>query len=270
LVSPNGAPIAICAGFISMLANYIGNYDACAIAFDLGGETFRHKKYPLYKANRNEKPEGFEEDLEVLRVLLELMCIPTFTQEGYEADDIIATLSRKSTEQNYEVHILSVDKDFYQLVNSARGVFVLSPMDNILVNESVVYTRFSVYPRQIVDYKAIAGDRSDNYKGIDGVGPKGAAELLGRFGNLEQIYFQLDEIKNKKSLHKKMLEGESSCCLSRFLAHMNDQVPIDDFDINLCRLSRICMGEVYPLAKELNLMTSVNKFAEASSTKVIF
>ncbi|RUM59443.1 MAG: 5'-3' exonuclease, partial [Persephonella sp.] len=196
LKSPKGEPTGAIYGFIRMLSSLIKelNPDYIAVAFDLSSKTFRQEKVKSYKATRRETPDLLKEQIPKIKEILRLWGIKILEKEGFEADDIIATLVNKF-KNNYEIIIVSPDKDMLQLVD--KNVKLYNPMQNILYDVEKVKEKYGIYPNQFVDYQAIVGDNVDNIKGVKGVGKKTAAELLNKYGNLEEILANLDNLKPK-------------------------------------------------------------------------
>ncbi len=196
-----------------------------AVTFDLHAPTFRHKMYDGYKATRKPMPEELVAQVPVLKELLAAMNIKTVEKEGYEADDLLGTLSRSV--QGVETYIYTGDRDAYQLVKenvavcfTKRGV---SDVD-LLTNDNF-YEKVGLTPSQIIEEKALMGDSSDNIPGVKGIGPKTAMELLQQFGTVEAIYGNLDALS--PSVQKKLKENRESAFLSRTLATIDCTVPID-------------------------------------------
>jgi len=231
LRSSKGVPISVCHGFIDRLCSILENEkpDAIAIAFDTGEPTFRHGIYPEYKANRKPVPDDFKPDLENLINILKLLAINVFSVAGFEADDVLATLSAKAVGARYRVKILSGDRDLWQLVDDGLEVSVLylNPKGQRVseIREADVRDRFGVHPCQLPDFKAIAGDSSDNIPGVKGIGEKGAAKLLDTFdGVLEICRSDIEKIPGR---YRPQLP-DSKSLLSTFLSltQLNDEVPL--------------------------------------------
>jgi len=184
------------------------------VAWDLPKLTFRHIKYVGYKAQRPKADSEMVEQIPKVKEIIEAMDIVQVAQEGYEADDIIGTLSKLSSEEN-DVVILTGDQDTMQLVN--ENVRILTPPKGanppVLYGPDEVKAKYGVTPDQIVDYKALIGDPSDNIPGVAGIGPKSAATLLNLYGTVENIYKNIDKIENEK-VREKLQAGKDSVELS--------------------------------------------------------
>ncbi len=205
------------------------------LAFDAYGKTKRHDEYPEYKAGRQKAPDALYEQKEKILKVLDQMNIFYFSQIGDEADDLIATLTNKFKNE-YEIVILSEDKDLLQLVDNNVCVKQKNRdkklnQKYIKINNENFYDIFSFYPNQVVDYKGIAGDNSDNLIGIKGVGPKTTIELLSKYQTLENIYSNLNELSSKQQ--ETFLKFKDQALLCKKLATLNENV---DMDIELNQL----------------------------------
>ena len=217
--------------------NGLGNIkpDSIAVAFDVSRKTFRLEKYEGYKANRETMPDSLRPQFGLIMEGLNALNIPIYTKEGFEGDDIIGTIAKKATELNHKTYILTGDKDSLQLIDKEGSVSVLIPSKGEIVTYDwdKVYEKLGVYPNQVIDYKALCGDTSDNMPGVKGIGPKTACSLLEEYKTLENIYENIDEI-TKKSVKEKLIENKETAYLSQFLATIKRDVDIDfDFE-NTC------------------------------------
>jgi DNA polymerase I len=234
LRTSTGIPTSICYGFLKSLLETLSTEqpDYVAIAFDLGGPTYRHDADDTYKAGRPEPPEDFIPDLENLQGLLTALNLPIVVAQGYEADDVIGTLSRRASHAGFRVKILSGDQDLFQLVNPEQQVSVLHMSSAFAprggqtreFSAEQVKEKLGVWPQQVVDYKALCGDSSDNIPGVRGVGPKTAVQLLTEFGSLEQVYANLDQVKG--TLKQKLEAGKDLALHSQYLAQIHLDVPL--------------------------------------------
>ncbi|MEP0911291.1 DNA polymerase I [Leptolyngbya sp. GB1-A1] len=235
LRTSTGIPTSVSYGFLKALMDTIEaeKPDHIAVAFDLGDPTFRHEADETYKAGRPDTPEDFIPDMHNLRELLTAMNLPIVTAPGYEADDVIGTLARRAASEGWRVKILSGDRDLFQLVDPAQSVTVLylsttfgkgtPPPKEFGVDQ--VKDKMGILPSQIVDFKALCGDPSDNIPGVKGIGEKTAASLLGTYGSLDRIYASLDEIKG--ATKKKLEEGRDAALHSQYMAQIHLDVPLD-------------------------------------------
>ncbi|AFY39771.1 DNA polymerase I [[Leptolyngbya] sp. PCC 7376] len=242
LRTSTGIPTSICFGFLNALERVIENQKptSVAIAFDLPKPTFRHEADENYKANRSETPDDFVPDYLNLRDLLTSLNVTQVTAEGYEADDVLATLAHQASEAGQQVKILTGDRDLFQLVNPEKSTSILY-LDTRGVRSGAyqefdpeaVEEKLGVLPEQVIDFKALAGDSSDNYKGVKGIGEKTAIKLIKEFGTLDNIYANLDNIKG--ATKKKLIEDKESAYHCQKLARISLEAPFDIplVDLNL-------------------------------------
>ncbi len=202
--------------------------DCIAVAFDVSKQTFRLEKYPEYKANRLTMPDDLRPQLGLIMEGLKALNIPIYTKEGFEGDDLIGTLATRAKALGHKTYILTGDKDSFQLIDDEGFIKVLIPSKGEIVEygKDEVFEKLGVYPNQVIDYKALSGDTSDNIPGIKGIGPKTAQSLLGEYKTLDGIYENLDKI-TKKALHEKLSEGREIAYLSQYLATIKKDVEID-------------------------------------------
>lgn len=206
--------------------------DFIAVTFDVGRQTFRVEKYEEYKANREAMPDTLRCQIKTIVEGLQAFDIPIYTKEGYEADDVIGTISRIASESGNKTLILTGDQDSFQLIDKDNLVRVLIPSKGELIeyNWDKVYEKLGVYPNQVVDYKGLRGDTSDNIPGIKGIGEKTAQKLLSRYANLEELLADCENIP-EKAIKEKICSQKDIAILSKELATIIRNVDID-FDIN--------------------------------------
>ena len=207
------------------------NPDLMAVTFDVGRHTYRVDMYPEYKANRESMPDAMQLQLGEIVEGLQAFNIPIFTKEGFEADDLIGTIAEIAKNDGIKTMILTGDRDSFQLVDDEKGVSVIMPSNGEIVNydSKKVHERMGIYPEQVVDFKALAGDTSDNIPGIRGIGDKTAVKLLSEYKTLDNIYENLENISGK-ALKQKLTDGKQDAYLSRELATIQRNVDMD-FDI---------------------------------------
>lgn len=195
--------------------------NSIAVAFDVSKATFRLEKFSEYKANRLTMPDSLRQQLELIKEGLVALDIPIYTKEGYEGDDVIGTITKQAEEKGHKTYVLTGDRDSFQLVDDNALTTVLIPSKGELVqyNKQEVFEKMEVYPCQIVDYKALCGDTSDNIPGIKGIGPKSAASLLNEYKTLDNVYENIENI-SKKALKQKLIDGKENAYLSQFLAQI--------------------------------------------------
>lgn len=220
-------------GFLTMLQKLKDETapDAVAIAFDMRAPTFRHKEYAGYKAQRKGMPEELAQQLPNLKELLTLLGYRLVECEGFEADDILGTLARTCRETGNECVIATGDRDSLQLVGGGVTVRLAATKFGqpqvTLYDEAKIKEEYGVEPLQMIEIKAIQGDSSDNIPGVAGIGPKGAGELIQKFGNLNYIYENIDTIDIKDGMRKKLKEGKDSAYLSHHLGTICTEAPVD-------------------------------------------
>lgn len=261
-----GQPTWAVYGFFKAIFDLLKNPtikpDAIAVTFDVGRETFRLKEYAEYKANRESMPDALRSQLGVIVEGLKAFSIPIYTKEGYEADDVLGTIAKEAKELGHKTIILTGDQDSFQLIDRGGYVKVLIPSQGILKEYGwkEVYEKLGVYPFQVVDYKALRGDTSDNIPGIRGIGEKTAVKLLDRFENLEQIFANSDEIK-ENAIRKKIQEGEEIARLSQFLARIKTDLDIN-FDFEKTKLEMPDIEKVGAFFQEVQFFTFLRNIKE--------
>ncbi len=225
LTRSDGTPVGAVYGFTNMLIKLLAGLDVthAAVVFDSGSKTFRNDIFPNYKANRPPCPEELIPQFPIVREAAEALNLTILEKSGFEADDIIATMAKKYSDQESKVLIVSSDKDLMQLVND--DVVMYDAMKNKMVAEAEVFEKFFVKPEKVLDVLALMGDTSDNIPGVKGIGPKTAAELIHQFGNLENIFANLDQIKQDKR-RELLRSGEENAKLSKILAALKEDVDL--------------------------------------------
>ena len=249
LTTKKGELVNAVYGFLLVFLKAIKDFhpDFVAAAFDFPAPTFRHKKYKEYKAKRPRAPEELYQQIPKVKEVLSAFNVPVFEMQGFEADDIIGTIAdlapRKQIIPPLETIILSGDLDALQLVGPRTKVYALKKgvKDIVLYDEDLVKEKFQgLSPRQILDFKALRGDASDNIPGVTGVGEKTAIKLLSKFGSLENVYEEdsresfMEGKDFKLKLRDLLLKYKEQAFLSRDLARIDKNVPLD-FNLNECR-----------------------------------
>lgn len=268
LRTSTGIPTSVCYGFLKSLLDMIEaeKPQYAAIAFDLAQPTFRHVADERYKDGRPEAPEGFLEDVQNLKELLTAFGLNLYTAPGFEADDVIGTLATQARLAGFRVKILSGDQDLFQLIDDQDQVTVLhlgnafaKGAKNGLAQEfkrPQVEAKLEISPAQVVDYKALCGDSSDNIPGVRGIGAKTAVKLLQEFGDLDRIYANLDRIKGANQ--KKLQEGRESAYHSRFMATIVTNVDLQA-DLASCKLQGFDPKLVIPALKKLEFQNFIQR-----------
>src|SRR3989339_1823912 len=229
LTTSKGESVNAVYGFTKMLLKIIEQYkpDHIAVCFDYPAPTFRHKEFPDYKANRKKTDEELKNQFPMTKEIISALNIKIFEKEGYEADDLIATIAERASEQGIDTIIVTSDKDIFQIVNDKIRI-LNEPKDSIYDKESVK-EKIGVFPDRIIDYLALAGDASDNIPGISGIGEKTAVKLIDQYGKIEDIIKNYSLIGGRIGLM--INEQSKSAILSKRLATLIKDVPIDiEFD----------------------------------------
>jgi len=227
LSTSKGKPTNAIFGALKITEKLIKTHDPkyLAFVFDLGAPTFRHEAFKEYKANRKEIPKELVEQIEPAKEIIRAMGIPLIEKAGFEADDIIAFLAKKGKGENYEVIIVTSDKDLYQLVED--GVSIINPKkEDLILDANGVKEVFGVEPQFVADVLALWGDPSDNIPGVPGIGEKGAKELVLKYGSLENIIASAEKIE-KKSYREGILSNIEQARISKELATIRKDVPIE-------------------------------------------
>ena len=231
--------------------------DYIAVAFDVGRRTFRTEKFEEYKANREAMPDTMRSQLGIITEGLEAFDIPIITKEGFEADDIIGTISKEASENGHHTLILTGDQDSFQLVDKEGTVKVLIPTKGELLEYdwNKVYEKLGVYPNQVIDYKGLRGDTSDNIPGIKGIGEKTAQKLLNRYPHLEDILANCDNIP-EKAVRQKICEQKDIAILSKDLATIVRDVDLD-FNIDKAVVSLPKIENVSAFLRKMQFYTFI-------------
>lgn len=232
----DGTPTWAVYGFFKAIFDLLKNEDlkadAIAVAFDVSHKTFRTEKFADYKCNRSAMPDPMRVQMGLIYEGLRAFNIPIYTKEGFEADDVIGTISREACELGHKVLILTGDQDAFQLVDKDGCVKVILPTKGELVeyNWDKIYEKLGVYPNQVIDYKGLRGDTSDCIPGIKGIGEKTAQKLLARYGTLDACLADCENIP-EKSVREKICNGIEQAKLSQYLATIIRNLEINfDFD----------------------------------------
>lgn len=232
LSNASGLPTNAVYGFTTMTVKLLKTYrpDYLAVALDAGRETFRNRIYQEYKSNRPEAPPALIPQFPYIRKVLEAMKVTVLEREGYEADDLIATLSRQLSARGARVVIVSGDKDLMQLV--CDGIKILDTGKDKWIGLSEVREKFGVEPDKVIEVMGLMGDSTDNIPGVRGVGEKTAIALIQRYHSIENLFSHLDDLdqsglKGVERIRKALLAGKEAAFLSRTLATVKSDVPIE-------------------------------------------
>ena len=231
--------------------------DYIAVAFDVGRRTFRTEKFEEYKANREAMPDTMRSQLGIICEGLKAFDIPIITKEGFEADDVIGTISKNASDKGHNTLILTGDQDSFQLIDKDGTVKVLIPSKGELIEYdwNKVYEKLGVYPDQVIDYKGLRGDTSDNIPGIRGIGEKTAQKLLNRYKHLEDVLADCDNIP-EKAVQKKICEQKDIAILSKDLATIVRNVELD-FDIDTATVTLPKIEDVSAFLRKMQFYTFI-------------
>ena len=227
LRNSDGFPTGLLTGFANLVDSLRRDHstDYLVFALDAKGNTFRNEMFPAYKDNRDEAPEDLKKQLPIAIEWIEQMGFANLMREGYEADDVIATVTKFARQKGLKVRIVSHDKDLYQLIDDGE-VVMYDAVKRQEVDEEACIAKFGVHPKDFINFQALLGDSSDNVPGVKGIGKVGAAKLINKYHTLEALY---DDIENAGTprIQKLLLEGKEMAFLSRDLVRMSDEVFAD-------------------------------------------
>jgi DNA polymerase-1 len=279
LTTKKGEEAGAVYGFLLVLFKTIRELgpDFICACFDAPGPTFRHKKFEEYKAKRPPAPKELYAQIPKVKKILKAFNIPTFEIKGFEADDIIGTVAtlapRRQAFPEMETIILSGDLDLLQLIDEKTKVFSLKKgvKETLLYGKKEVQAKYGISPSEVLDFKALKGDPSDNIPGITGIGEKTAQMLLNKFGTLENLYKELEESSEKAKilkpkLRKLLLDYKEQAFLSKALAKIHKDVPID-FNLKKCLWEKYERNEVLELLKELGFKSLIKRLPELEKGK---
>lgn len=258
-------------GFLLTLFKAIKDLKANHVVacFDTEKPTFRHEKFKEYKIHRPKMPEGIASQIPLIKEVLKALGIPIFEKDGFEADDLIATIAEIAKnslvavkDKNAEIFILSGDLDNLQLINENLKVCTLGKgiKDSVLYDKSKVLERFGISPSQMNDFKALVGDVSDNVPGVPGIGKKTAAELIQKFGGIENLYGELstDTAVLKPKIKEALLKNKENAFLSLSLVETKKDINLD-FNLENCRFGKFNKEKAIEILRELEFNSLIDK-----------
>lgn len=240
--------------------------DLIAAAFDTHAPTFRHEMYDGYKGTRNKAPDELIQQMPVIRELLTALGVKIIEKDGFEADDIIGTLSRAAAEKGMECVIMTGDRDSFQLINDSVTVRYPSTKGDVMYTPEKIGEVYGVTPREMLEVKTLMGDTSDNIPGVAGIGEKTALSLIQKYHTVEYIYENIDTIEVTNGVRTKLINGKDSALLSRKLAEIELHAPVSE------NMDEYKFGEVSPRASEIltemEMFSILKKFGlEAATVK---
>ncbi|MBS1272539.1 MAG: DNA polymerase I [Candidatus Marinimicrobia bacterium] len=264
LTTTDGRNVSAIFGFTNSLLKILRdeNPDYISVVFDTPEKTFRHEKYPEYKATREKMPDEMADQLGDLKQMTEYMNIPVIEYPGYEADDVMATLANVAEEEGVTSYLVTGDKDFAQLVNDEIYVYNTSGKgsDPEIWNRDAVKEKFGVFPEQIVDYLALMGDSSDNVPGVPGIGKKTAQKLLNEYGSLDEVLDKADDISGKRA-REGLQENSEQALLSQDLVTIVKDAPIDE-DFHNLKWDEFDYQNLIDYCKDFEFFTLVDQIEE--------
>lgn len=247
-------------GFMNIYLKEIGEVkpDCVAVAFDLKAPTFRHKANAAYKANRKGMPEELAQQMPVIKELLGDLGIKIVQCEGYEADDILGTLSKAAADSGNECYILTGDRDSFQLVSDRVTVRLATTKETKIYTPDRIMEEYGVTPRQMIDVKALMGDTSDNISGVKGIGEKTALSLIKQEGDVKTLYEHLADIKLTPSVRIKLENGHQDAIDSRFLAEICLEAPVEKVT-EFYKLGEVDTEKTKALLADLEMMRLIDR-----------
>lgn len=272
LINSKGWNTSAITGFVNTLWDLMQKESPThlAVAFDLEGPTFRHEMYPAYKANREEQPDDISFAIPWVRRIIAAWHIPIIEMEGFEADDVIGTIAKKAQKEGFKVFMVTPDKDYGQLVEDDIYMYKPSRQGNgiEILGPSEILEMWGVQRAdQVVDMLGLQGDSVDNIPGVPGIGPKTAATLLAQYDTVENLLENAGQVKGKNS--ERLVEFKDQALLSKALARINTQVPVD-FNAEQFRLDPPDREKLSELFKELEFRTLAHRvLGEADHQKVV-
>lgn len=260
LTSPKGFPTNALTGFLNIYFKLIKEEkpDRIAAAFDLKAPTFRHKLYSEYKGMRHAMPEDLAAQMPIIKRILRALGVPVVELEGYEADDIIGTLSRAAADSGADCVISTGDRDSFQLVNNRVTVRLATNKEDVMYTPDKIAEQYGVQPREMLEVKALMGDSSDNIPGVTGIGEKTALSLVQKYHSVQFIYEHLAEIEVTKGVRTKLESGKSDAELSRTLGEICLTVPISE-NLDNYVFSEGDKSEVLGILQDLGMNSAIKK-----------
>lgn len=272
LSTQKGKLINAAYGFTSILLKTIKELkpDYLACTFDVKGPTFREEEFADYKATRPRPAEELTEQIPIVKEVVKAFNIPIYEKQGFEADDIIGTIChRVKDEENLEVIIVTGDLDTLQLVDEKVKVYTLKKgiKETIVYDREKVKERYQIEPSQLIDFKGLKGDPSDNIPGVPGIGEKGAINLIKQFGSLENLYQKIAKADISPPLKTKLLENKDQALFSKKLATIKKDVEIE-FNLKNCRLEDYSKEKVVDLFKKLEFYSLIERIPQSEKNPV--
>ncbi|OGG03078.1 hypothetical protein A2W14_05230 [Candidatus Gottesmanbacteria bacterium RBG_16_37_8] len=270
LTTSKGVPSGAVYGFISILLKTINDLKPTnlAVAFDRPEPTFRKKLFKEYQSQRPKMEENLVSQVDLMHSLITTLGIAVYELAGFEADDVIGTLADQAVKgEKSEVIVVTGDRDMLQLVDDRIRIYmpVKGISDAKLFGKDEVVEKFGVFPSQVVDYKALIGDPSDNYPGVSGIGPKTAENLIKKYGSLENIYKNIDQVEAK--LKEKLIRDKENAFMSQKLAEIVKNAPVN-LDLASTKLINLDRPDVRSVFEELGFLTLITRLSGRNGEKI--
>ena len=261
LTNKNGLYTHAVYGMVNIISRHVDALrpDYCVVAFDLKAPTFRHRMYDGYKANRKGMPEELAVQLPYAKECMSALGYRVLTCEGYEADDILGTLAKSASRDGVHAYILTGDRDSLQLIDEGVSVLLVKTKETIEYTERVFFENYGIKPDVFVDVKALMGDSSDNIPGVAGIGEKTALKLIADYGNMDSLYEKLDGLPLSASVKQKLTNGRDMAYLSRTLAEIDVNAPIDT-SLDVSEYKGADKKALHALFTELEFFAFIKKF----------
>lgn len=275
LTTPNGELVGAVYGFSTMLLTAIEKLQPThvAVAWDVGKHTFRHEKFAEYKAGRAKTDQELIDQIDRVKEVVTALAIPQFGIADYEADDIIGTVSEIVKKRVDQVVVMTGDRDALQLVDADKVVVFMPSSGKFakdrgiaIYDEDGMKMKYGYGPEQVPDWKGLVGDASDNIPGVKGIGEVTAKKILDQEPTIEKVYENLDKINITPRIRELLKGGEHSARMSKEIATINRQVPID-FDLEKCLLDEYDREVVLHLFEELNFKSLINRLPKDKKEK---
>ena len=265
LTTKSGELVNAVYGFTSTLLSVIENFkpDYVACSFDLAAPTFRHEQFEQYKATRSKAPDELYSQIPLVKEVVKTFNIPIYEKAGFEADDVIGTLSRQATESEIETIVVTGDMDTLQLVSPFTKVYAMRRgiSDSVMYDEEKVFERYGLKPNQIIDYKGLRGDPSDNIPGVKGIGEKTAIALLQAHQTVEGVYAEIDSIKG--AIKEKLVRDKANALLSKELATIHLHAPVK-LDLDEAKIHDFDREKLVSLFGKLNFYSLVKRLPSSN------
>jgi len=267
LTTKKGELVNAIYGFLLVFFKAIREFqpDYIIATFDLPAPTFRHEKFKEYKATRPPIPKDLSSQIPKLKEVIRVLSVPFFEKEGFEADDLISTISRKAKDQKVsEIYILTGDFDTLQLIDEKTKVYILGRgiKESSIYDQRKVVEKFGILPKQMVDFKSLIGDPSDNVPGIAGIGKKTVVQLLKKYGSIQNLYGRIKEEKDlKREIKEVLIKNREKVFLSQDLVKLDENVKID-FDLKKCQFGDFDQKEFEEILKKFEFYSLLRRMPE--------